>query len=406
MTRPSLEVADVFREYGPAYLEAYGNVTSAEQRRVLRDLVRCRTAALGGHVEECDHCGHQRIAYNSCRNRHCPKCQGAARAAWLEREAASLLPVEYFHVVFTLPEGLGPLALQNQRLLYGALFRATAESLLEIAADPRHLGADIGFLAVLHTWGQNLHLHPHLHCVVPGGGLSPDGTGWVSCRPGFFLPVRVLSRLFRGKFLSLLAGAFRQGQLGFHGQLEYLANAAAFEQLVDELRQQEWVVYAKRPFGGPEVVLKYLARYTHRVAISNQRLLEMENGQVHFRWKDYAHGNAPKVMAMDAVEFIRRFLLHVVPARLVRIRHYGLLANRHRDEKLKLCRRLLGCAEPPEVEPAAAPKQEKTEGAAEPRDRCPVCHEGRMVIVEVLEPERQKVRKRARACGQAEADTS
>jgi hypothetical protein len=404
MTRSALEVADVFREYGSAYLEAYGDVTSPEQRRVLLDLQRCRTAALGGHVEECDHCGHRRNAYNSCRNRHCPKCQGGARAAWLEREAASLLPVEYFHLVFTLPEELGPLALQNQRVVYGTLFRASAETLQQIAADPRHLGADIGFLAVLHTWGQNLHLHPHVHCVVPGGGLSPDGTRWVFCRPGFFLPVRVLSRVFRGKFLSLLAGAFRQEQLAFHGRLEHLADAAAFGELADELRQREWVVYAKPPFGGPEQVLKYLARYTHRVAISNQRLVELEDGQVHFRWKDYAHGNSAKVMALDAIEFIRRFLLHVVPAGLVHIRHYGLLANRHREEKLTLCRRLLGCSGQPQVEPATT-TEEKAEGAAGVRERCPVCHEGRMVIVEALEPRHQQTRARA-ASRLPEEDTS
>jgi hypothetical protein len=406
MTRPALEVADVLREYGSAYLEAYGDVTSAEQRRVLRDLQRCRTAALGGHVEECDCCGHRLVAYNSCRNRHCPKCQGCARAAWLDREATYMLPVEYFHVVFTLPEALGPLALQNQRLLYGALFRAASETLLLIARDLRHLGAEIGFLAVLHTWGQNLHLHPHVHCVVPGGGISPDGSRWVSCRPGFFLPVRVLSRLFRGKFLSLLGEAFRQGRLALHGRLEHLADATAFGRLVDEVRQTEWVVYAKPPFGGPEQVLKYLARYTHRVAISNHRLLEMEDGLVHFQWKDYAHGNAVKTMALGAVEFIRRFLLHVLPSRLVRIRHYGLLANRHRDEKLALCRRLLEDKGRTPIEPAAAAKEENTEGETGPRERCPVCREGLMVVVEVLQPQRQEAQEEEGARCQAEEDTS
>ncbi len=282
MSEHPLEVADVLRAYGPAYLEAFGKTLSHQQCRVLNDLVRCRTAELGGHVEECDGCGHRRIAYNSCRNRHCPKCQAAARARWLEERAAELLPTEYFHVIFTLPGDLGPIALQNQRLVYGTLFRAAAETLLQIAADPQHLGADIGFLAVLHTWGQNLHLHPHVHCVVPGGGVAPTGERWVACRPRFFLPVKVLSRVFREKFLSYLKGAFQAGHLSFHGQQEHWADPATFGQLTSGLGEREWVVYAKPPFGGPEQVLKYLARYTHRVAISNSRLVKMESGQVFF----------------------------------------------------------------------------------------------------------------------------
>jgi hypothetical protein len=340
---------------------------------VLRSLAACRTAVLGGHLEQCGECGHRRPAYNSCRNRHCPKCQAAARAAWLDARRAELLPVPYFHVVFTLPEQLGPLALQNKHVLYDILFRAAAETLQEIAADPKHLGAEIGFLAVLHTWGQNLLDHPHLHCVVPGGGLSPDGSRWISCRnEDFLLPVKVLSAVFRGKFLDYLKRAFAQGQLGFHGRLADLAQPDAFARLLGECYDRKWVVYAKRPFGGPEQVLKYLARYTHRVAISNQRLISLENGHVTFRWKNYAQGNQQQTMTLSGVEFLRRFLLHLLPSHFVRIRHYGFLANRHRSEKLARCRELLGvtAGEPPEEVPVEAP-QEPKEGP-DPQ-RCPVC---------------------------------
>jgi hypothetical protein len=385
MSTPALEVADILRVHGPAYEEAYGELLSSQQRRVLRDLVRCRTAELGGHVEECERCGHRRIAYNSCRNRHCPKCQAAARAHWLEERAAELLPTEYFHLVATLPDEIGPLALQNPRVVYGMLFRASAETLLQIAADPAHLGAEIGFLSVLHTWGQNLHLHPHVHCVVSGGGLAPGGDRWVACRPGFFLPVRVLSRVFRGKFLSYMEDAFRQGRLSCHGRLQYLAEAAAFFDLTAALRQKEWVVYAKPPWGGPEQVLKYLARYTHRVAISNSRLVKIEDDQVHFTWKDYADGHTEKTLVLPAFEFIRRFLQHVLPSGFVRIRHYGLLANRHRGEKLRRCRSLLGVSTPtgdgasaPEPAPAC---QEATE-ALPSWVLCPSCGQGRMNWVE------------------------
>jgi Putative transposase/Transposase zinc-binding domain len=390
MTQHRLEVADVFREYGQAYLEAFGDATSTEQRRVLHDLVRCRTAALGGHVEECDHCGHRLIAYNSCRNRHCPKCQAAARARWMEERAKELLPVEYFHVVFTLPDEIGSLALQNGRVVYNLLFRSAAESLLEIAADPQHLGANIGFLAVLHTWGQNLHLHPHVHCVVPGGGISWDGTRWIGSRPGFFLPVRVLRRLFRGRYLALLNTAFQQGQLKFHGQQCRFADPNAFAALVEGVRQKEWVVYAKPPFGGPRQVLKYLARYTHRVAISNQRLLKIEDGKVHFHWKDYARENAKKIMAVDAVEFMRRFLLHVVPSGFVRIRHFGFLANRHRKEKLQLCRSLLGVtadAADPGSDQRATESMEAAD--TESQHRCPECKRGHMVVMEAIPRQRE-----------------
>jgi hypothetical protein len=382
-----LELADILRNYAPAFLDAYGDTVSPEQHRVLRDLVRCRTAALGGHVEECDGCGHQRIAYNSCRNRHCPRCQAAARATWLDERAAELLPTEYFHVVFTLPSDLAPVALQNPRLVYGTLLQASAQSLLQLARDPQHLGADIGFLAVLHTWGQNLHLHPHVHCVVPGGGISPEGNRWVSCRPGFFLPVRPLGRLFRGKFLAMLHRAYDRGLLGSHGQQQHRADPQAFHALLQACWQKEWVVYAKPPFGGPAQVLKYLARYTHRVAISNARLVKVEENQVFFRWKDYADGNQQKVMALEAVEFIRRFLLHIVPSGFVRIRHYGLMGNRVRAENLARCRALLGAGQGSDAGAAAPPpgplQSNPTEAGM--RTRCPVCGQGHMVIVGTVE---------------------
>jgi Putative transposase/Transposase zinc-binding domain len=385
MNRPRLEVAEVFRDYGDAFLDRYGDALSPEQRRALRDIAACRTTALGGHVEECDRCGHRCVAYNSCRNRHCPKCQATAAADWMEAREAELLPVEYFHVVFTLPAAIGPIALQNPREVYGLLFQAAAETLRQVAADPKHLGAEIGFLAVLHTWGQNLQHHPHVHCVVPGGGLSPDGSRWVPGRPGFFLPVRVLSRLFRGKFLALLRAAFDRGMLSFHGKLATLADPGEFQQRLAASASTEWVVYAKPPFGGPEQVLKYLARYTHRVAISNHRLTALEGGEVTFRWKDYAHGGEQKTMKLKAVEFIRRFLLHVLPAGFVRIRHYGFLANRVRREKLELCHTLLAAMTPPG--PVAAEPVPEPEGAIgrEPvAHACPACGEGRMVIVETF----------------------
>jgi hypothetical protein len=306
-----------------------------------------------------------------------------ARARWLADRAKELLLVEYFHLVFTLPDDLAPIGLQNPRVIYNLLFRAAAQTMLQLAADPKHLGADIGFLAVLHTWGQNLHLHPHLHCVVPGGGIALDGSRWLSCRPGFFLPVRVLSRLFRGKFLAFFEEGYQQQQFRFHGKLQGLADAKAFQMLLDKLRTTEWVVYAKPPFGGPEQVLKYLARYTHRVAISNHRLVKMEDDKVFFHYKDYADDHAHKVMALDAVEFIRRFLQHVVPTGFVRIRHFGFLANRFRAEKLKRCRQLLQDATPPQS--TWAPSPEAAELPVE-RHRCPHCGSGRMIILERFEP--------------------
>jgi hypothetical protein len=354
----------------------------------MRDIQACRTAALGGHVERCDRCGHEVASYNSCRNRHCPKCQGSARARWLDARAGELLPVPYFHVVFTLPGILAPLALQNPTVVYDLLLRSVAATLLEVAANPKRLGARIGFLTILHTWGQNLMHHPHAHCVVAAGGLSPQGTSWVRGRADFFLPVRVLSRVFRGKFIDLLKIACRRGKLRFHGRLKMLATPAAMERLLDQSVRNEWVVYAKPPFGGPGQVLKYLARYTHRVAISNNRLLGLENGKVTFRWKDYAHGNKPSVMTLDAAEFIRRFLMHVMPRSFVRIRYYGFMANRHRAENLRRCRQLLG------RETIEEPKNRSTtDGSAEPgQDRasswCPACQQGRMQIIGRVEQQR------------------
>jgi hypothetical protein len=394
VTRQSLEVADVLRAFGPEFEANFGHTLSPVRRQAMNAIIKCRTAALGGHVEACDGCGHCRVAYNSCRNRNCPKCQAAARAAWLDRQAEDLLSVEYFHVVFTLPNAIGPVALQNPRLVYGALFRAVAESLIELAADPRRLGAEIGFLAVLHTWGQTLTLHPHIHCVVPGGGLTPDRQRWVSCRPGFFLPIKPLSRLFRGKFLAILADLYAHEQLTLAGNLQDLAEQEQFVRWIGELRETEWVVYAKPPFGGPEQVLKYLARYTHRVAISNRRLESMDDEKVSFRWKDYADRNASKVMTIDGVEFVRRFLQHVLPTGFVRIRHFGFLANRSRDEKLTQCRALLGAQSVQSIEsrdeqPIEATSTKRAvdgdEGVELKSPRCcPVCRVGRMIVVETV----------------------
>jgi len=383
-----LELADIFRQAGPHYREDHAGTLSRGQHRVMSAIERCRTAALGGHVEQCDACGHLRISFNSCRNRHCPKCQALVRAQWLDERHADLLPVEYFHVVFTLPEEIAAIAYQNKAVVYGILFHATAETLRTIAADPKHLGAEIGFIAILHTWGQNLLHHPHLHCVVPGGGLSVDDERWVSCRPGFFLPVRVLSRLFRRLFLAQLQAAFDAGELRFFKALEPLRAPRTFVRYLAPVRQAEWVVYAKPPFGGPENVLEYLGRYTHRVAIANNRLTDFADGKVCFRWKDYRHESRQKVMSLDEQEFIRRFLLHVLPDGFQRIRHYGLLANRHRAVKLTRCRQLL-------VEPA--PVLEKPDTPLDYRDRyqlltgkslrdCPKCGCGHMRCIETFLP--------------------
>jgi len=380
MREHRLEVADVFRTYEKEFFARWGHVLGPHQTRAFAAIRDCRTAALGGHVEyveQCDTCGHRVISYNSCRNRHCPKCQAMARARWLADRQTELLPVPYFHVVFTLPQEIGGLALQNAREVYRILFRAASETLLSIAADPKRLGADIGFLAVLHTWGQNLHLHPHLHCVVPGGGISPDGTRWINCRkPSFLLPVHVLGCRFRNLFLRYLKEAFEEGRLSFHGEVAVLANPTAFAALCGRAKGVKWVVHAKAPFGGPEQVLKYLARYTHRVAISNRRLLSMEDGRVSFEYKDYADGDKKKVMSLDATEFIRRFLLHVLPAGFVRIRQFGFLANRARAKKLALCRALLGAVAPAQVTTVQQPVDR----------RCPVCNIGLMVLIGIVAP--------------------
>jgi hypothetical protein len=385
MARPGLEVAEILRRFGGRYRQWIGGM-SKQQARVVGALSACRTAALGGHVEACDACGHRQIAYNSCRDRHCPKCQAAATAEWLESERRHLLDVPYSHVVFTLPEALAALALQNPRVCYGHLFRAASQTLLQIAADPKHLGARIGFVAILHTWGQSLLHHPHLHCLVPAGGLSPDGIRWISCRPGFFLPVHVLGALFRGKYLALLEESYRQGKLVFHGKLRQLAGGRAFAALLREARSRRWVVYAKPPFGGAEPALKYLARYTHRIAISNARLLAVTETGVAFSWKDYAHGNRIRRMDLDPREFIRRFLLHVLPSGFVRIRRYGLLANCHREPSLARCRALLGQEAPPpstaECNHEAQADEEQDIGAG--KKCCPLCRIGWMHIIEIL----------------------
>lgn len=383
MGRPALELADIFRQHGPAY--RHRHTLCLHQLKLMQAIETCRTAALGGHVEQCDQCSHIRVSYNSCRNRHCPKCQGQARAQWVQKRQAELLPVPYFHVVFTLPEPIARLAYQNKALLYGLLFQAAAQTLLTIARDPKHLGAEIGFFAVLHTWGQNLHHHPHLHCVVPGGGFAPHQDRWVACRPGFFLPVRVLSRSFRRLFLEALQQLFSKGKLQLFSELECLADPKAFAAYLQPLHQLEWVVYAKPPFGGPQQVLAYLGRYTHRVAISNQRLVDMKDGQVSFRWKDYRHHNASKTTKLEAQEFIRRFLLHSLPPHFQRIRFYGFLSNVKRAEKLALCRRLLTedrtglLPSTPQLLPAVT--------VAEICVRlCPVCGSGHMLRIEVVPP--------------------
>ena len=382
-----LEVADIFRQVGPAYRAEHAGALSLGQRRVMSAIEQCRTAALGGHVEQCDSCGHQRIAFNSCRNRHCPKCQSLVRAQWLEDRQTELLPVEYFHVVFTVPQEIAAIAYQNKTVVYDILFRATAETLRTIAGDAKHLGAEIGFIAILHTWGQNLLHHPHLHCVVPGGGVAPNGERWISCRPGFFLPVRVLSRLFRRLFIAQLQLAFDHGELQFFNSLEALSNRVAFAKHLAPATRAEWVVYAKPPFGGPKQVLEYLGRYTHRVAISNNRLREFSDGAVTFAWKDYRHESRNKTMRLDAHEFIRRFLLHVLPSGFQRIRHYGLLANRYREVRLNQCRDLLAAPAPAVVPLDAEDYRDRYQRltGVSLRD-CPHCGHGQMVRIETFLP--------------------
>ena len=345
MSRPPFEVADLVRSAGTAFIERNRAWICWTHIKVLLAIARCRTAALGGHIDECTRCGHRAtISYNSCRNRHCPKCQTGARERWIEARRSELLPSPYVHVVFTLPPQLAALALQNKKVIYGLLLRASAETLLEVARNPRHLGAEIGFFSVLHTWNQKLQLHPHVHCVVPAGGLSLDRTRWIRSRPRFFLPIQVLRRVFRGKFVAALKSAFQHGQLHLSGNLALLTQPNIFAAWLRPLFRKDWIVYSKPPFGGPEYVLQYLGRYTHRVAISHRRLLALENGQVSFEWKDYRNAGKSKVMSVPAGEFIRRFLQHVLPPGFQRIRYYGFLANCHRKAKLALCLQLLATA--------------------------------------------------------------
>jgi hypothetical protein len=376
MDRPPLEVADLVRAAGDAFIERSRKWITWKHVKVLLAIARCRTAALGGHLDECTRCGHRAISYNSCRNRHCPKCQTGARERWLEKRRGELLPTQYVHVVFTLPRPLAPLALQNKKVVYDLLFRTSAETLREVARDPQHLGAEIGFFSVLHTWSQKLELHPHVHCVVPAGGLSADCTRWSKPRYAFFLPVKVLSRVFRGKFVAALKRAVHDGRLNFHGDLKLLAQPKTFAAWLRPLFRKDWVVYAKPPFGGPEHVLRYLGRYTHRVAISNHRLISFANQKVTFRWRDSAHKNEQRLMTLSLDEFLRRFLLHLLPDGFVRIRHFGFLANRRRADFLPLCFQLLGLA-------ATPPTEQDTSSANNASDLwfCPKCA-GPMVVVE------------------------
>jgi predicted Zn-ribbon and HTH transcriptional regulator len=383
LPRERLEVADIFRAHGPAWRQAQAGHLSLGQLKVMSAIERCRTAALGGHVAACQDCGHIHVAYNSCRNRHCPKCQGAAAKDWLAARQTELLPVATYHVVFTLPAPLADIAYQNKAVVYGILFKAAAQTLTTIAADPKHLGARIALTAVLHTWGSALTHHPHVHCIVPGGGLSPDGSQWIACRPGFFLPVRVLSRLFRRLFLDKLAAAHEVGQLRFFNGLAQLQDRDTFARYLAPLRKTDWVVYAKRPFAGPEAVLAYLSRYTHRVAIANSRLVAFNGKHVTFKWKDYRAKarDRQKLMTLEADEFIRRFLLHVLPQGFHRIRHYGLFANGARAENLARARKLLNVETP----------QDETEPITEADDPpslalpCPCCG-GAMIVIETFEP--------------------
>jgi hypothetical protein len=383
VARPRLEVADVFRAHGAAWRKANAGRASLAQLKVMSAIETCRTAALGGHVERCEDCAHERVAYNSCRNRHCPKRQAAAARQWLEDREAELLPVPYYHVVFTLPAAIGAVAFQNKAAVYDLLFRTAAETLTTIAADPKHLGARIGLTAVLHTWGSALTHHPHVHVIVPGGGLSPDGSRWVACKKDFFLPVRVLSRLFRRLFLEGLAALHAADRLAFFGDLAPLAEKSAFDAALAPLRRPEWVVYAKRPFAGPQAVLAYLARYTHRVAISNSRLIALDEKGVTFRWKDYRIKSRDrfKTMTLAAHEFIRRFLLHVLPSGFHRIRHYGLLAGAMRADNIERARQLLAAAEKP---PQPSREADNPADDLPPARRCPCCG-GRMIVVETFE---------------------
>ena len=378
MSRPPLEVADIIRSAGELFIEQNCHWLRWKHVKVLRAIERCRTAALGGHLDECTRCGHRAISFNSCRNRHCPKCQTAARERWIAARQRELLPTRYLHVVLTLPRRLAHLVLQNKKVLYDLLFRTSAETLLEVARNPEHLGAEIGFFSVLHSWSQQLNLHPHLHIIIPAGGLSPDHTRWIHARENYFLPKKVLRKVFRGKFVSALELAFRNGQLNFHADLKLLANPKTFAAWIRTLFREKWVVYLKPPFGSPAYVLHYLGRYTHRVAISNHRLVSFADGQVTFRWRDSADGNKQKLLPLSVNEFLTRFLLHVLPQGFVRIRNFGFLANRRRTTLLPLCFQLLGTTPQP-------PAEEHSSATEDPADlyRCPNCG-GPMRVIERL----------------------
>jgi len=378
MSWPPLEVAYIIRAAGDAFIERNRHWLGWKHVKVLLAIARCRTAALGGHLDQCTRCGHRAISFNSCRNRHCPKCQTAARERWIAARQRELLSTRYLHVVFTLPRHLAPLVLQNKKVIYDLLFRTSAETLLEVARNPEHLGAEIGFFSVLHTWSQQLNIHPHVHCVVPAGGLSPDHSRWIHARENYFLPKKVLRKVFRGKFVSVLERAFQNGQLNFHADLKLLENPKTFAAWLRPLFREKWVVYLKPPFGGPAYVLQYLGRYTHRVAISNHRLVSFANGQVTFRWRDSADGNKQKLLPLSVNEFLTRFLLHILPQGFVRIRHFGFLANRRRTTLLPRCLQLLGAT----PEPPAEERPSSTEDAPD-LYRCPKCG-GPMKIIERL----------------------
>ena len=383
----SVEVADIFCKHGHAY--RVSNKMPLNQIRTMRAIERCRTAELGGHIDECDCCGRIKISYNSCRNRHCPKCQFLKKEKWLEQRKEDLLPVPYFHVVFTIPAKLNPLVLRNKRVLYDILFRSVSETLIELARDPKHLGGQIGFICILHTWGQNLMDHPHIHCIVTGGGLSYDGKRWLSCRKGFFIPVKVLSRLFRGKVLDYLRESWESEELKFTGAIAQLQDPAQFSALLKDLYGREWVVYAKPPFKDPEMLLDYLGRYTHRIAIGNHRIIKMQDGEVSFLWRDYSDRNKNKIMRLHASEFIRRFLLHVLPARFVKIRYYGLLANRNSKSMLSQCRRLLAVNVKVRNKNVTETWQEFLLRVCRiDLIKCPFCKKGRMIRKEVILPVR------------------
>jgi hypothetical protein len=384
-----LEVADIFRRYGPLYRSAHP--LPKPRLRAMRAVETCRTAEQGGHVDECGHCGTKLISYNSCRNRHCPKCQFLKKERWIEARGEDLLPIPYFHVVFTIPDRLNPLVLRNQEVLYAILFRSVAETLRELAKNPKHLGAEIGFISILHTWGQNLMDHPHIHSVVTGGGLSRNGRTWKSCKKGFFLPVNVMSRLFRGKFLDYLKKSRDADELVYPGATSHLAQPAAFHALISDLYGKKWVVYCKPPFDGTKGVLEYLGRYTHRIAISNHRVVKLEADKVSFRWRDYADNNKTKVMSVAAYEFIRRFLLHVLPDGFVKIRHYGLLGNRCRRKKLERCKELLACAGQNRAEEKIETWQETLlRLCGIDVGKCPACGERAMRTIEIMKPARCK----------------